>query len=124
MGVSNHFTALAGLNRFFSKKLSRNGLIQKEIKSTSDIFPQEQGHKYDFFYYGYIDDDTQEWVFHDWQKPGKDWQVSTVRYLVKPDRVYRATEGSSYQEIGGVELERFERAVMRYYNRVAETIYN
>lgn len=124
MAVSNHFTALTGLNRFFGRRLSRNALIQKEIKSTSGLFPEQEGRRYDFFYYGYTDDDTQEWVFHDWQKSGKDWRVSTVRYLVKPDRVYRAMEGSSYQEICGVELERFERAVMRYYNRVSETIYS
>lgn len=123
MSSVNQFTALAGLNRFFGKKMSRNGLIQKEIEATNDLFTQDANRKYDFFYYGYVDDDTQEWVFHDWQKSGKEWQVSTVRYLVKPDRVYRASEGMPYQQIDGAELQRFDQAVKRYYSRVAETLY-
>lgn len=106
------------LSRLLGKKPTRNQLIQREIAATRDLFRTPDGHAYDFFYYGQVDDDTQEWIFHDWIKRGKDWQVSTTRYLVQPGRVQRAAEGEPYRVIEGDELYRFWRAVEGYYSRV------
>lgn len=118
MGKSQKNTVSQGLSRLLGKRETRNSLIQREIAVNSDIFAKQSNHKYDFFYYGQIDDNTQEWVFHDWIKQGKEWRASTTRYLVKPDRIYRARDGESYREIEGIELQRFHQAVERYYANV------
>jgi hypothetical protein len=109
--------------KLLGRPLTRNQLIQHEIAATRDMFVTPDNHRFDFFYYGQVDEDTQEWIFHDWVKEGREWHVTTTRYLVEPDRVYRTREDQPYQLIDGDELYRFQRAVERYYSRVY-SLYN
>lgn len=115
----------SSLSHLFAKKFprDRNGLIQKEIQATKGMFASTPGHDYDFFYYGQIHENAQEWILHDWFKEGRDWHVVTTRYLVQPHKIYRTQEGQPYQEVTGDELERFRKAIELYYAKVRAKVY-
>lgn len=114
---------LASLKRWFGGGVSLNQLVQQEVRATRGLFASQKGHEYDFFYYGRVDDEGHEWIFHDRFKDKGQSRVVTTRYIVYPDRVYRTREGEPYQQISGAELDRFYQAVKRYHENVAHQVY-
>lgn len=116
---------LLSIRRMFGMGKTREDLTRREIRATADLFPQNsQGRKFDFFYYGRVDDDTYEWIFHDWYKNGKDWQVVTTRYLVRPDGIYRTQDNRPYRPVPYEEARRLVEAMRVYYNKVKATVYS
>ncbi len=113
------------LRRMFGFNQTREDLIRKEIKATHDLFGQPSSDRYfDFFYYGEVADDIHEWIFHDWHKNGREWEVATTRYLVYPDRVYRAQEGQAYRLTPQEEVVRLWQATNQYYTKIKKRVYS
>jgi hypothetical protein len=116
---------LLSLRRMLGMEKTRQDLIRQEIRAASDIFPQDPGgRKFDFFYYGRVDKDTYEWIFHDWFKTGKDWQVTTTRYLIKPNGIYRARSNQPYRLVPREEARRLAEAAAVYYNKIKSAVYS
>lgn len=113
------------LRRIFGTRKTREDLIKEEIRAAADIFPRDsRGRKYDFFYYGEVADDTHEWIFHEWHKDGKNWQVVTTRYLVQPDAVYRTQTNQPYRLVPYEEARRLMEATRLYYQKVKTAVYS
>lgn len=121
-------TVFSGLRRIFGQQKKRNSwnsLIREELRATSGMFAEETpNRRFDFFYYGTVPDNSHEWIFHEWNKQGKDWKSSTTRYLIQPRTVYRSQEGQRYTAIPGQEVTRLWEAVNKYYTNVKKTIYS
>lgn len=115
---------LLNWRRILGIKKTRQDLIREEIRATAQLFPRSEGRAYDFFYYGKVADDAHEWVFHEWHKRGKEWHVTTTRYLVKPDAVYRSQGDQAYKFAPYEEMRRLLEAIRRYYAKVETAVYS
>lgn len=100
------------------KDLTHRELIQRESIIGSEVLgTPEHGGERTFFY-----SDAKEWV---WHEASADLAKSvTTRYMVEDKGVLKIQDGApQYEYIGGVELERFVRAVEVYHSHVMARVY-
>lgn len=91
-------------------------LIHYEAKIGGKLFgPVPEGARREFFC---LDEST--WVWHEeWTDESGKRQVTTTRYDVRPNGIFKSQGVNAYQALSPEEARNFYDAVMLYYERVA-----
>lgn len=110
-----------GIPRSYSNKLSYEELINAESELGKTLFgPIPAGHQREFF-----ESKKNVWIWHESykEKTGRS-VVTTVRYEVHPNGVYKSQNGAGFKRIEGEELMNFRQAVAAYLNIVKARLYS
>ena len=101
-------------------KLTYDDLVNAESELGRTLFgPIPAGHQREFFKYK-----SNVWIWHEsWVSENGTILDSTIRYEVRPDGVFKKTNGAMYQKIEGAELDNFCTAVRSYFELVKTKLY-
>lgn len=108
------------ISKYYTNKLTYDDLVNAESELGRTLFgPIPAGHQREFFM---SRDNT--WIWHEnWiNQSGVPSQI-TLRYEVRPNGVFKKTEGGTYQKIDGDELNNFRLAAKSYLNLVKSKLY-
>ena len=108
------------ISKDYTNRLTYDDLVNAESELGRTLFgPIPAGHQREFFM---SRDNT--WIWHEnWiNQSGVPSQI-TLRYEVRPNGVFKKTEGGTYQKIDGDELNNFRLAAKSYLNLVKSKLY-
>ena len=110
-----------GLSRFYSNRLSYEELINAESELGKTLFgPIPTGTQREFF-----ESKKNVWIWHQSYLDGQGRKhVTTIRYEVRPNGVFKNQNGSGYQKIEGAELDNLRQAAAAYLNIVKTRLYS
>ncbi|MBR2586846.1 hypothetical protein IKE71_00510 [Candidatus Saccharibacteria bacterium] len=81
--------------------------------------PIPAGHQREFFEYK-----KNLWIWHEsWTELGRPVEI-TLRYEVRPDGVFKKTNGSGYYKLEGAELANFLNAARKYLELIKTQLYH
>ncbi len=104
----------------YSNRLTYNDLINAESALGRTLFgPIPAGHQREFFVAK-----KNVWIWH--ESFTDQFGISkemTIRYEVRPNGVYKRSNGGNYEKIQGEELNNFRRAAHSYLNLVKTKLY-
>lgn len=94
--------------------------INAESELGRTIFgPIPAGHQREFF-----EHKKNLWIWHEsWTECGQPHEI-TIRYEVRPDGVFKKSNGSAYFKITGAELENFRLATRKYLELIKTQLYH
>ena len=116
--MSRHNSLLNGFKPRKTKSLEDKINLESELGRT--IFgPIPAGHQREFFEHR-----KNLWIWHEaWLDSGKEHSI-TIRYEVRPDGVFKKTNGSAYYKLEGLELQNFINATRRYLELIKTKLYH
>jgi hypothetical protein len=112
--------SMRGVQRDEERRAHRyRELIRREAKLGGEIFgPIAKGNRREFFC---LDEHT--WVWHEEWNDQSGHHAVTTRYDVRPNGLFKAQDGQSYQRVSLEEARRLYRAIRLYGQMVDQQLY-
>ena len=112
------------LRDFIKPTVSKPRTLEDKINAESElgrtIFgPIPAGHQREFF-----EHKKNLWIWHEsWMEAGRHQEI-TLRYEVRPNGVFKKTNGSAYYKLEGAELNNFINATRKYLYLIKTELYH
>ena len=108
------------INRPAAKPRTLEDKINAESELGRTIFgPIPAGHQREFFEHR-----KNLWIWHEsWTEMGQPRAI-TLRYEVRPNGVFKKTNGSAYYKLEGMELNNFVKATRKYLELIKTQLYH
>ncbi|MBR3595119.1 hypothetical protein IKL45_02705 [Candidatus Saccharibacteria bacterium] len=112
------------LRDFINKPTAKPRTLEDKINAESElgrtIFgPIPAGHQREFFEHR-----KNLWIWHEsWTEMGQPREI-TLRYEVRPNGVFKKTNGSAYYKLEGMELNNFVKATRKYLELIKTQLYH
>lgn len=94
-------------------------MIRREAKMGGSLFGEvAKGNRREFFCL-----DERTWVWHEEWTDAHGRHTITTRYDVRPNGIFKAQDGQTYQRVSSEEVRRLYQAIRLYGQMVNEKLY-